>query len=167
MFGAEILMALVLLLLCMGWYPCCCEESTDCLYCTTGTTPASVSVTFTGWAADYCDNVSWLNTTFTLPLLSGYTCQFGQAGYFACDVGDPATQLYGVVATITVVTGGNWGLRVVVTTDVLGSGFQTATFEWDSGGTSGFDCSATRTLTLVSDTGANNHDPSSATCQVN
>lgn len=67
MFGAEILMALVVLLVCMGWYPCCCTVApTDCIACIDNAAPASYSVTIPALAANTCLNCSGYAGTYVV-----------------------------------------------------------------------------------------------------
>lgn len=160
MIETHLLMALVTLLVCMGWYPCCCDSS-GCEYCST--TPASASVTLSGWAANTCTNL-WMNITFTLPF--GGACNWLTAGTNKCTTLGMVDIQWSINVAAMVLGSGNYGLRATVSISKAGT-VQTVIYEWDSGGTSPFDCSATRTLSLVSNTGGSWYDPSSSACQFN
>ena len=163
MFATEILMALVVLLVCLAWYPCCCDEDeAECLYCTAGTTPSSVSVTLSDWVADDCSDM-WMNTTFTLAPIAGVDCQFAWTGSFMC--GGSSYYCSVQIAYQPIPGTGTIGVRVIVT--MIGTYTQTVEYQWDSDAEDAIDCSASRELTLASDTGADLYDPSASTCEVN
>lgn len=127
------------------WYPCCTQSTAiPCSYCST--TPSTVTVTLSGVGNGAC-NCSFVNTTFILPQTAACNWQYQQQ--FTCST--PNDGLLTVQATAGVIPGlsGNWGWTVRVYVALPGGGIiNTITYYWNSGGTTAFDCTATRTLTF-------------------
>jgi len=139
--------------LAMGWYPCCCPGSpmNPCSpYCTTGTTPPTVSIVVTGVANDTCDDCGSINGTW-IGIQQVRTVQYCRwivpTEFLSCTGTGP--DFFNLEAkTATVLSTYRWFSRLGIThTDSPSFYTNSEEFTWDSGGTAAFDCSANRTLT--------------------
>lgn len=94
-----------------------------------------------------------MNGTYTLSASETEDCvwEFYDADAWQCDVDDPGSSL-DIHAEALTLANGNYGWRVTATVTKSGTGGLTgddATFEWDSGGSAAFDCTAQRSATWV------------------
>lgn len=142
----------------LAWYPCCCGGWT-CVYCSTEAD--TVSVTFTGWG-DYgsCTNCNeTFNVTFVLSKSETVGCRWIVTGNWDCG----GSISYSVTADATQVSGSNLGWKVTLSLGPL----QTNEYIWNSGSTSAFDCTATRTATISVGTPPGYCYTTTTTCTVN
>jgi hypothetical protein len=120
-------------------------------YCASGTTPKSVKLILSGVVGNVCDATNcgnlW-NATHILPQLSGQPCNFQTTGGGATGCGDIQ---FTKTAQITDLSPGvNYGWRISLSETVTATCSDTAAIlEWDSGGTTAFNCSTQRTLTYI------------------
>lgn len=163
MIDASLLMGLVVFLLAMGWYPCCCETGIGCEDRCLSSSPTSITVTIDGVTAgtdfwNACTNcVSLANTSFVLQRQS-------DSGILSCaylsDMIDDwnCPFAYGIYrylfaqAHITRFLNGHYGWEVQIRSwNPSNSSYTTfAIYQWDSGFEAAFDCSADRTIPNVS-----------------
>ena len=144
---------LVLMLIGLAlWYPCCCagEPPYDCPFCTTGTIPASVTVTLGGWGGNLCD-CSFMNDSFVLPPRTGFACQWQFTDEYECN---SEMYGYGMVALVMNPEFGDdedlqWRVNVGVAADPA-TDWRTGVwcgYKWLSGGETPINCLTSRTLT--------------------
>lgn len=164
---------LILVLGLSGWWcDCCAEPSVDCMYC--AEQDATISVTIGGFNdAGYCA-CSNLNGTYVLELVA---LPYDPCAYttfttpFECETWLCREYVSGIVrASVGVGLGGNyyWFASLSITYKCPLILVSDITWTWNSGATTPFDCTATRTLTR-------NSIPSapvcvgweSASCQIN
>lgn len=140
-----------------SWYPWCCCDLVDpppCSSCTADSETISVTIAgATDDACTYCDEN--VNGTFVLRRLPYSTCGWAFVDYnMVCKYVYPSflkvTFSIGLVAgTLPPSSNKGWHMRISLTTNwTYPSAYEdVATYRWNSGGTSAFDCTATRTLT--------------------
>lgn len=161
-------MALVLFLALL-WYPCCSGDEPECTKCSDDS--ATISITFTGFADNHCACNTQVNGTFILTQNAVDSCWWDIWSDVTdgCHAGSVLN--IHIRAQVIAITGGNWGWAAFITvTYDFNSGWQHWSYEWDSGGTSAFDCTATRTLTNTNYTVSIGVTPCVAntpTCQIN
>jgi len=142
--------------------PCfpCCEDNSPCEYCTTSDSERTITLdNFTFDCCDYGDEPV-ANGAFVLsqPSPLSLPCHYhGFSEYVTCR--DPYVNFVQAWIDLDVVEldNGNYGWRCEVLIDAVMSIWWEEyrctdvrlTFEWDSGDTTPFDCTAARTLTLV------------------
>jgi len=120
----------------------CCESAGDCPKCS-GTAPAAVTVTMSGWSDGTCGDCEYLNSTFTLS--QGLVTCYWKAehlGDISCGNGNVA-----IVAEIRQFENYEWWVFVNV-----GGGVQ-YTYYLNLGNTNPVDCEAEFTLDYTSMTG--------------
>ena len=169
MIDASLLMGLVVFLLAMGWYPCCCggqELPWNCTYCTD--TDYNVSLTITGFDDADC-SCTELNAVWILEPYNGVNCQWdhtGNQGFTSMTCDTLTSVSYRITAQPTTLgLGYGWEAIVQVT--------------WNSGGTneyvdhiwftlsSPWDCTATHALTEQTDTSGTACDGSGVSMTIN
>jgi hypothetical protein len=140
------------------WYPwCCCGDSPPCAKCTSDAD--TVAVTITGFSAgSSCTEASCdlLEGTYVLPRQVWDPCWYQKIWSRGCTTAMPIAGTYTIRAWVgPVPVTSNWGWNVTLTfTYGIGLAYtETAYYKWDSGGTSAFDCTATRSMTYVSAAG--------------
>jgi hypothetical protein len=155
---------------------CCGYDPPPCASCSDD--DAYVSVRPSGIGNAWCYCTYYFNTTFICQRISTNACRWSQAldpGVFGpCG----AHSIYNMFAEVATLPSGNLGWRArIAYRQPLGGGGAVGWIEWtwDSGGTTPFDCTATRTLTYSAHydppviygvyTLCSNHTTS--TCQVN
>ena len=141
---------------------CPCTTANCSTYCSS---ESSVSVTLGGFVdpglAGTCD-CSDYNGTHGMSTYA--TCTWRATTVLTDSITGAPCGITGVIfASVIVLGSGNYGWRV----DVYFSGTLIATFEWDSGGTAKFDCSATRTLTKTYSHPTHACGTGTLTCQIN
>jgi len=146
-----------------GWW--CCEGGggDPCGYCIGGVAPASITITLGGYLDKTigiftCECFD-LNGTYVVPALPGYACNFEYNATFPCF--DEPNEQFRIRASVQVDPGGN--VRWFCGVDIDNAA--ETTFIWNSGDTIAIDCTATRTLPLISHSA--NFCLGTPTCQIN
>lgn len=146
----------------MGWYPCgCCGgggEGDPCDHCTT--TSDTVQIEISGIGEDVCSACTDLNGTYALAQDGIEYCVWTATQCFLyCPSGYSMKVTFGLEAR-PLTPSANVGWRLTVTMQIYsnttcsGSPYAESLviYQWSSGGTADFDCTATRTATLFLET---------------
>ena len=170
MFATEILMALVVLLVCLAWYPCCCSEATyDCEWCD-DTPPSTITVTLSGVSDGMC-NCTVINDSYIVPMTG--TCEW--SAEYELDAGDGETMTLTITSGIVYTGTGtsSWYVNTLMesTCNVHRDGVNFNVEEPDS--PYQFDCDATHNPPLIQWTSSLTGDPYicsgelTVACQIN
>lgn len=148
-----------------SWYPWCCCDIVDPPPCSNCTADANtVSITVSGATDDYCNQCDEaFNGTFVAVRDPSVSCRWIYSNYvWPCRVVG-SSFLFGargfVLSAQTLFPSANKGWNLSLT---VGANFHndTAIYRWNSGSTSSFDCTATRSLSNYVFT----PDPTQSTC---
>ena len=142
----------------MAWYPCC---DISCDYCDPAdSAPEELKVVFTGIANNDCTECTNYNDTFILRFDRYNTnsdCEWNYTGTDTICGETDQPEIFAVVKQY----GGNyvWQVQLTVNSSNI------YTFQWDSGGSTKFNCSTKRTLSPTLSAGTK-CDTSGASCTV-
>ena len=131
----------------MSWYPCCCPyDPPPCSNCTADLD--NVQVEISGITADLCYNCPDLDGTYTLTRTGANACIWTGRWYSDCYL--PGGYRLGIDITLEsrpLTPSSNKGWVMTINIGVPGTWVDVVTYRWNSGSSSDFDCTTTRSLT--------------------
>lgn len=157
------------------WYPwCCCGDSPPCgTYCTSDADTVTVTIGGLSAGTDCVEaSCNTLEGSYVLPRQVWDPCYWQKVWYRGCDPATwPISCGYLIKAwTGTIPLSSNWGWNVYIGFQYgnLCASSEAASYKWDSGAASKFDCTATQSLTNAAvSAGSGCSGWATATVQVN